>query len=515
METNLLNKLSNDYLKRLDDKEDYNVIINVNDAQNTKTFYAHSAILRQRSSYFHERLVKTKKNKNNIKKITLTNVTIQHFEIIIRYIYGGVVSLENIDSSFIVELMLASCEFFLEEFIKYLENYLIEEKSHWLLLHFANIYSKSFQSDNKLQILQKWCNDIIVKYPTKFFDSENFTSIQENALISIITRDDLQMDEGKIWDYVIKWGVAQNFDLPSDPDNYTLENFQTLKATIQNCLPHVRYFHISNNDIVENVQPYHQILEKNLWKDLLRKLIFSNHPITSKILPPRIVLAQQLPPRADELVSTIINNEHAAEIASWVDKRDYSTKNNPYRFNLLLRGSKDGFTAASFWNLCNEQVNVIVIMKVKGTDEILGGYNPIAWHKPFSKRFTKESDDCFIFSLKNGIIKNSILSRVKKPKTAVLCHSKYGPCFGGGGLTLKDNCDQDGQCQCFNYNNNTYNPIRDKSTYDEVDDCSKFSVEEYEICKAPLGFKWWSQSHNHVIEYELLIISHRTLSPIL
>ncbi|RHZ86050.1 hypothetical protein Glove_55g52 [Diversispora epigaea] len=49
-----------------------------------------------------------------------------------------------------------------------------------------------------------------------------------------------------------------------------------------------------------------------------------------------------------------------------------------------------------------------MIEKVTGTDEILGGYNPLAWDTKL------EINDSFIFSLKNDNIQNSILSRQQK-----------------------------------------------------------------------------------------------------
>ena len=107
-----------------------------------------------------------------------------------------------------------------------------------------------------LQELQNWCNDILVKYPNKVFDSEDFTSLQENALISLIKRDDLQMEEIKIWNYIIKWGIAQNPNLSSDAKDWSNENFKTLKITLQNFLPHIRYFQISGDDIYKNVKPF-------------------------------------------------------------------------------------------------------------------------------------------------------------------------------------------------------------------------------------------------------------------
>ncbi|RIB20993.1 hypothetical protein C2G38_2079426, partial [Gigaspora rosea] len=109
--------------------------------------------------------------------------------------------------------------------------------------------------------------------------------------------------------------------------------------------------------------------------------ISPNRQITSTILPPRKILRPTLPTRNTEPFSTVINESHAAEIASWVDKKEntYSLTNSPYEFKLLLRGTRDGFTSDSFWNLCDKQTHLVVVMKVKGTDEILGGYNPVGW----------------------------------------------------------------------------------------------------------------------------------------
>ncbi|RIB08446.1 hypothetical protein C2G38_2147056 [Gigaspora rosea] len=262
--------------------------------------------------------------------------------------------------------MLIACEFVLEELAKYIEAYLIEAKAHWLRLHFAHVYQEGFKS-NTLKELQKWCNDIVVKYPDKIFDSEDFTLLHENALISLVGRDDLQMEEIKIWKYVIKWGIAQNPDLPSDYKDWTHENFLSLKTTLQNCLPLIRYFHISGDDIYEYVHPYKQILEKVLWKDVKMRLISPNKSISSKILPPRTILTQKLPTRTTESFSKVINEEQQLKSLHGLIKG---------KINILRKIIH--MSLSCFF----VETNVIIVMKVKGTDEILGGYNRIGWEKP-------------------------------------------------------------------------------------------------------------------------------------
>ncbi|RHZ88981.1 hypothetical protein Glove_19g47 [Diversispora epigaea] len=43
--------------------------------------------------------------------------------------------------------------------------------------------------------------------------------------------------------------------------------------------------------------------------------------------------------------------------------------------------SKDGFAPRTFWNICHGHTSTIVITKVKGMNEIIGGFNPLAWDK--------------------------------------------------------------------------------------------------------------------------------------
>src|SRR6185369_7396705 len=126
-----------------------------------------------------------------------------------------------------------------------------------------------------------------------------------------------------------------------------------------------------------------------------------------------------------ESFSTIITSEHAAEISSWIDRKSstYSLTNTPYEFQLILRGSINGFNPQTFWDICNGQASTVVIMKVKGTEEILGGYNPLIWDANtvdagYGGKWEK-TNDSFIFSLKNGNIQNSILSRVKIRDNAI------------------------------------------------------------------------------------------------
>ncbi|RHZ74809.1 hypothetical protein Glove_219g61 [Diversispora epigaea] len=394
MSLNFFDKLSQNFIELLNDKDDYNVIIDVENKE--KSFTAHSNILKYRSPYFRKELENIQPNENNIKTIIKSSVPVQIFDIILKYIYGGVVNLENVETRFIFDLMLAANEFELDELSVKLETLLVETKASWLKSYFSIIYRAIFNKNN-FKKLENFCNDIIAKHPNLIFENSDFTSLPEFAV----------------------------------PDR----------------------------------------------------------SVKSNILPARSELVTELPPCAEESkepFSTIISKEHAAEIFSWIDRKTttYSTIDVPYEFELILSGTRDGFAPQTFWNICHGHAKTVVVVKVKGTDEILGGYNPLTWDNPYNSEYGKwmKTKDSFIFSLKNGNIQNTILSRVKKPENAIWITSKSyrnnaGPNFGDFRLYSDlSNFNLDNANYCNDEVSDYYEkPIRISS--------DRFSIANYEVFK--------------------------------
>ncbi|RHZ89551.1 hypothetical protein Glove_13g251 [Diversispora epigaea] len=411
MALNFYENLSSDFIKLLENGDENNIIIEVGESSMKQPFKAHSTVLCYRCPYLYDEFKKsTISNNDNIRIIQKPQISAKIFDIIIK-------------------------------------PFLLKIKSSWLKLNFSKIYNSSFQTNN-LKALQNYCNDIIAKHPNLIFESNDFNTLPVPALVSIILRDDLQLEEPKIWDYVIQWGISQNQTLPSNIDDWIDKDFQILKSTLQQCIPHIRYFQISNKNIVEKLFPYQQILDKKLWDDILKYSLAPNTTITSKILPPRKVFATQLPNRGYtfQITSSIINIEQATEIASWVDKKEkaFDINNNPYEFNLIL---------------------------LDDTDEIIGGYNPIGWNSYFIDDCSK-TNDSFIFSLKNGNIKNSILSRVKNAGGAIFNVFEFGPSFNGD-LWMNGT-------QTFKTNGRDYyeNPIRKTTGQFNIDDYEVFQIKK-------------------------------------
>ncbi|EXX54598.1 uncharacterized protein OCT59_020926 [Rhizophagus irregularis] len=269
----LLQKLSQNLLDILDDNEYYDITIEVGNDPYVKIFRSHMVILNYRSSYLR-RILSTNKTKNDetLVHIKLPNILPEIFQTILRYIYGGEPSLKNYDNLDIIKIIVAASELNLQELVAYIQSFLINYKTNWMEQNFSLVYQTSFENDSLLE-LQEYCTNLISKNPDKIFKSIDFSSIPEKILISLIKSDNLQMDEIKVWENVLKWGLAQNPALSSDPSNYSKDDFNSLKNTLQQCIPFIRFYNLTAKEFSDNILPYKEVLPEELFVDLLKSFL--------------------------------------------------------------------------------------------------------------------------------------------------------------------------------------------------------------------------------------------------
>lgn len=206
-------------------------------------------------------------------------------------------------------------------------------------------------------------------------------------------------------------------------------------------------------------------MEPDLWENITEKFIFPDVPVNSIILPARKKIPDILPTRLAPsifatkvvpLLSTtkvvpllsatkvpsswrssiigtteILFKRHLLEISSWIDRQPipYTFEDIPYNFKLLLRGSDNGFSSKHFHTFCDDIPNTVIVMKIDGTGEIIGGYNPLIWPSDSSFKWLN-TDDSFIFTLRNQNLSTSIISRVDNGNMAIGSSSSHGPYFG-------------------------------------------------------------------------------------
>ena len=144
-------------------------------------------------------------------------------------------------------------------------------------------------------------------------------------------------------------------------------------------------------------------------------------------------------------------NEYKRIILKWLEKPGVDTKGKVKEMKLLHRGSKDGFSAKSFHEKCDNKSETLTI--IKSTDNfIFGGYTEIDWdstlwnghvgEKNCSRREGKGNE--FIFTLKNPHNISPSKFNMKKEwlNHSICCDGTLGPIFGCNDIRIENNCNE-------------------------------------------------------------------------
>ncbi|GBC00444.1 hypothetical protein RclHR1_03860009 [Rhizophagus clarus] len=235
-----------------------------------------------------------------------------------------------------------------------------------------------------------------------------------------------------------------------------------MKRSLHKYIPLIKFYHISSEDFHDKIYPLKKLLPKELINNLFTFYLVPNRKTNIDIQPPR---------QSKHCDSDIVNFQHFALFANWIDrKNDNYLRNIPYNFNLLYRSSRDGNTIKKFHEKTDNKGANIVIVKIKNTDQMIGGYNPLDWG---GNRHFKTTADSFIFSFKNYKNTNTgKIGRVIKKEDAIYCYNSYGPTFG---------CSTNGgSCDIVCHSND--NKWRSHpNAYPDIDIPRNYEVENWEV----------------------------------
>ncbi|GBC01079.1 hypothetical protein RclHR1_04060007 [Rhizophagus clarus] len=435
----------------IDTSELFDTEILVGKGLNSRIFHLHSFILKSASPYFRSTLTTKKVDNNNIIKLKKPNISVEIFDIIINYIYTGKLNITD-DVKTIIDLLVAADELRINKLSSYIEDYLIMNDE---LLKQNFIFIQNFTIKYvKYTKLSQFCKDAFQQDPSLIFKAKDFTKIKREILLDILIKNNHSLKPIEIWDKIIEWSIVQSNKLSSS-------NIETFKAYIQQFIPYINFKEIEPLDFFQKIEPLKNILDDKIYNQLLEYYSFNHMNRISKIINSKSLL----------LLSKLI------EIA---ETNNCSMNNiNLYGFRLLLRGSQNGFDHKSFHEFCDNKGPTITIAKIKGVNEILGGYNPHSWGSKCNYVKTGKS---FIFSLNQNNLLNSIISKEiydDVTKESNFIRSMSGPEFGSDLilLLLSDNVDTNKGRYC---RNNYEKRIRNSD--------DEFEIEEYEVFQVYKNF---------------------------
>ena len=171
-----------------------------------------------------------------------------------------------------------------DELINDLQNHLIQ-KEEWILQNL--VYVHEISSHHQLfNVLYNYCSELINENPTLFLKSNDFTIIEKSILMSMLGRDDLELEEIDIWDCVIKWGIGQNEELAKDISEWRKEDFVKLKNIIKDFIPLIRFNQITINDFSYKILPFKESFDEEVYKEIYQYYI-------SGTWQPKLLLSQK------------------------------------------------------------------------------------------------------------------------------------------------------------------------------------------------------------------------------
>nr|CAG8545991.1 1600_t:CDS:10 [Entrophospora candida]CAG8554048.1 8741_t:CDS:10 [Entrophospora candida] len=399
------------------------------------------------------------------------NVSPYLFEMILEYIYTGVIDLTFLQLSNILDLLLIADELLLDELIDVIEHYLLKYKSTDLEDKMAIVFQLAvkLKSCNKLQ---DHLLEIVSHNLSQYIESDDFLTLEHSTVEFILKCDGLNVQEVELWDFLINWGMANSSRLYDDDlDKWTIDDFEELHLQIKNLVCLIRFTAMERHEYSQNVFPYKKLLPKQLRKQLTLHFLGSGHqktkegsltPLSPRALPPQ--------PQIDSLY---INNYAASLIESYIKyKENHNTKScyMEYEWKLIYRASRDGYSAYNFHKWCDSKGRCVIVSKILDQEaDIIGGYNPVGWVE--SNGTYSSCDNSFIFNFNEDLsIKN--LSRVLPycSSKAIYQYSGTGPSFGADDFTIGDGL-KDSKCNTDFY-------YEDNICLDFID------VHDYEICLA-------------------------------
>ncbi|PKK80997.1 hypothetical protein RhiirC2_841294 [Rhizophagus irregularis] len=234
----------------------YDTIIKVGNGSNSKTFFAHALILTSQSTYFRIALssgwIKKEGDKIVFEK---PNISPKNFEIILKHLYSGTVSLDELTPCELLDLLCATDEFMLTELMNFAESHLLSLADTWIKTDFIKV---QFHAHRFVECknLQEFCIQKMSDNPELIFKSSDFINLSGDLLIDLLKRDDIEMDEVEIWKYVVKWGIHKCSNSERDVNEWEEKDFNELWEILKDYVELIRFGNISSEDFSSEVKPY-------------------------------------------------------------------------------------------------------------------------------------------------------------------------------------------------------------------------------------------------------------------
>ncbi|KAJ5073546.1 btb/poz domain-containing protein [Anaeramoeba ignava] len=409
-----LEKLSND-LKNLfqnqnkkENEEESYFDFEIICEQNQTSFKTHKSILSSRSEYFKS-LFDSKMKEYQENKLILKDISSPVLFSILNYFYSGKIEI-NLENA--IEILFFSSKYLVGELIEISSNFVQKN----LRIETIVDVLKLSEAMHFNQLLD-FCYQFILKHFQKILTTPFFLELEENHLNSILSNDNISVNEFELFQSIVKWGKHKS-------DIY--QEKEQLKNQISKVIDNIRFINFSGNDIEnilkEDLIP-NQISEKLIQFQKLQNQ--GNQQSLNEFIQKEKSLIFKSRIRFNSLIK---DQEYLKKLREWINDDDFF-------FNMKLGFSAqiDGFDCRRWHDVVDNKGKTLVIIKTKD-NFIFGGFTQVGWSSG-KKRYIPDLS-AFIFSLRND--KNNRnpekfpVQKGLEEYAIAYDYSTKGPTFGAG-----------------------------------------------------------------------------------
>jgi hypothetical protein len=320
------------------------------------------------------------------------------------------------------------------------------------LKHNFILIQKTVNQLNQFEKLSQFYETSINEDPSLILRANDFVTIQQEALIHFLSEYKERLNPIEIWDKLVEWAIEQSNELPKDTKEWTNNDMTTFGTIINPFITYIRFEKITLTNFCNHIKPFKDIFDKEFYVEILEYYSFNEDSHSKYKI---------------DIDSHIITPSHAYLLGNLI-KMTNNNQNCTFEFQLLVRGSRDGFTVKNFHKNCDEKGPTITVASVKNSNEIVGGYNSLDWNL----KCEGKTNECFIFSLDKKELEKFILSKVVNENHAIF--RNRGPDFGEktSDLRLLEGNTNKGQC----HKNSYEKLIREVEGAFDIDDYEVFKV---------------------------------------
>ncbi|KAJ5072285.1 pep-cterm sorting domain-containing protein [Anaeramoeba ignava] len=383
--------------------------------QNQISFKTHKSILSSRSQYFKS-LFKSKMKEYQENKMILKDVSSSILFSILNYFYSGRIEI-NLENA--IQILIFSSKYLIDELIEICSNFI---KNNFQFETVVDVLKLS-ESMNFNQLLD-FCYQFILDNFEEFIKTSFFLELKENHLNSILSNDEIPINEFEMFQAIIKWGKHES-------------NINQVSKVIDK----IRFIDFSKEE-----------LEDSLKEDLIPKQISEKLIQFKKIKKDKKELKEFIEKENQdqngnsfifrtrfrmEFNTTIIKSiEYVKKLKEWINDGEFFS-----RMKLGFSAIQDGFDCKKWHSKCDNKGKTLVIIRTED-NFIFGGFTSIGFTNDRSKWRKKDRKDyggyiidpkAFIFSLRNDKDdrKPEKFSIQKgEEEFAILYHGNLGPVFG-------------------------------------------------------------------------------------